>query len=295
MPNILPPVCDGASLTAYRDEIQSVAPELSLLMTFKLTREMTESTLKDLKQAGAIGGKLYPRGVTTNAEDGIARMEDIYPQLELMQAGNITLNIHAEAPGVFCLHRERQFLPEIAAVMTRFPNLKIVIEHVSDEDAVEFVLNGGPNLAATITVHHLLFTLDDVIGDCLRPHHFCKPVPKHPRDREAIRRAAVSGNPKFFLGTDSAPHPVMAKESATGCAGVYSAPTAIPLLTELFDELGALDKLEPFCSRHGAAFYGLPVNKGTIRMVRSSWTVPERVGDIIPLAAGKEIAWRLSE
>jgi dihydroorotase len=212
-----------------------------------------------------------------------------------MQAANMTFNVHAEAPGVFCLHREKQFLPEIAAAMTRFPNLKIVIEHVSDKDSVDFVLKGGPNLAATITVHHLLFTLDDVIGDCLRPHHFCKPVPKRPRDREAIRQAAMSGNSKFFLGTDSAPHLVMAKESASGCAGVYSAPTAIPLLTQLFDELGALNKLESFCSRHGAAFYGLPVNKGTIQMVRSTWKVPEMVGEIVPLAAGQEIAWRLGE
>ncbi|MBU6389666.1 dihydroorotase, partial [Patescibacteria group bacterium] len=241
-----------------------------------------------------VAGKLYPEGVTTNSEDGVNDIPALYPVFERMAKEEFILCLHGERPGVFSLDRETAFLPVLEEIATRFPNLKIVLEHVTTEAAVELVKKLPDTVAATITVHHLYLTLDDVIGDKIRPHHFCKPVAKRPEDRAALLAAATSGNPKFFLGTDSAPHAVETKECEAGCAGVYTAPVAIPLLAEIFERQNALDQLEGFTSFFGAEWYGLPPNAAHITLQKQEWIVPDRCGTVVPFRAGKKLTWKVT-
>lgn len=296
MPNIVPPVATARQVQEYRRRVRAAGGEgFGPLMTIKLLETTTPEVVYATRVSeGAVAAKLYPRGVTTNAEDGVT-LENfpgcLADTLGAMEQLGMVLSIHGEMPGAFCLDREVQFLSKVEKLRADFPKLKIVLEHITTETAVNFVARLPETVAATITVHHLFLTLDDVVGDTLQPHHFCKPVAKFPRDREALRQAALSGNPKFFLGTDSAPHPVSAKECAAGCAGVFTAPVALPLLAELFDDHGALDRLEPFIAEFGAAFYGLPRNREALELLRCSWTVPERIGDYVPFRAGQPIAW----
>jgi dihydroorotase len=212
-----------------------------------------------------------------------------------MQARGMLALFHGESPNadVFCLDRERKFLSVLKHIASAFPELKIVMEHVTTAEAIECVGTLPANVAATITVHHLFLTLNDVIGDKLAPHNFCKPVAKRPEDRNALLAAATSGNPKFFLGTDSAPHLQASKECAAGCAGVFTAPVAIPLLIELFDQYGDLGELEDFCSGYGADFYGLPRNERTITLIQKPWTVPSTYDGVVPFWAGKQLQWQM--
>jgi dihydroorotase len=298
MPNTLPPIASAEAVAEYRKSIIGATEGLDFepLMTFKLLPSIDAAEVARMREAGVIAGKLYPRGATTNAEDGVERLDDLFPLLEAMEEAGVVLSIHGEDPGAFSLDREYAFLPAVERVLKRFERLKVVLEHVSDARTVAFVESGPDRLAATITVHHLYLSLDDVIGGFIQPHHFCKPVAKRPEDRSGLRRAALSGNPRFFLGTDSAPHPMSAKECAEGCAGVYTAPVAMPLLTELFESEGGSDwvaLLEAFTSRFGAGFYGLSLNAGEVELIKESWEVPDRYGEVVPFRAGQELRWQV--
>ena len=265
------------------------------LMTIQVVPGTTPQTIDKARRAGVVAGKVYPLGVTTNSENGVSDFDALDPVFEAMQEVGMVLSLHGESPDptVFCLDREVEFLPIIVTIRSKFPRLKIVLEHVTTARAVGFIRLCPEGVAATITVHHLFLTLNDVIGGMLQPHHFCKPVAKRPQDRDALMEAALSGSPKFFLGTDSAPHLKEEKECDAGCAGIYTAPVALPLLTQFFETNGALGRLEDFVSRFGARFYGLPLNDGMVRLIRQPWTVPHDCGGIVPFQAGQSLAWQL--
>ena len=262
-------------------------------MTFKLNPNYTEQDLKDMMAVGVVAGKYYPAGVTTNSADGISDFEAVFPVVAMMEKLGLVLCVHGEEPGEFCLDREPAFIKRVETLAAKFPKLKIVFEHLSSARSVEAVKRLPANVAATFTVHHLMMTLDDIVGDALRPHHFYKPLPKRPEDRAAIREAAFSGNPKFFLGTDSAPHQQGKKECPCGAAGVYSAPVALPLLVQEFDRAGHLDKLPDFIAGFGADFYGLPRTTKQVEVLQEKWTVPTLVNGVVPLAAGQTLDWKI--
>lgn len=294
MPNTVPPITDDSALVGYRRVIETAAPGLKALMTFQILPNHDLEALKRLKAVGAVAGKLYPDGVTTNANTGIRSLEAIYPVLEHMQELGLVLCIHGEDPAAPLMEREARFLKHLKTLQRLFPTLRIVLEHISTRQGIEAVLEAGPNVAGTITVHHLLYTLDDLAGGLLNPHLFCKPVLKTPADRKAIQEAALSGNPKFFFGSDSAPHPREDKEGSLVRAGIYSMPVSLSLLTQFFEERGCLHRLEPFVSQFGAEFYGLPLNSGTITMEKEHWTVSRLYHNTVPLRAGETLTWRLA-
>lgn len=292
MPNLLPPVVTADDVDNYRQEILAVAKrEFTPLMTFKV---MENSKPADLYKAGCTAGKYYPKGVTTNSEDGNSSVDALFPVFEQMQANGLVLCIHGEEPGSFILDREKDFLTSLARIIENFPALRIVLEHVSTKDAVDFVKNGPDTLAATITPQHLLMTLDDVIGGNLQPHHFCKPVLKRPEDRTAIQDVVLSGNKKFFFGSDSAPHLKGAKECDCGCAGVYSAPVNMSLLIDFFFANNKIELLQGFTSEYGADFYELPRNTKLVTYIKKPWTVPGEYHGVVPLMAGQDLNWQLS-
>jgi len=293
MPNLVPPVVEGADVARYRAGIEAAAPGLKPLMAFKLMPRHTADQLKGLRLAGAVAGKVYPEGVTTNSDDGITDLRQIWALMPVLEELGLVVCCHGEKPGVFSLDREERFLDEFAETAEKFPGVKLVLEHVSTAAAVGRILALGQNVAATITLHHLEITLDDVIGGNLKPHLFCKPIAKRPSDREALRAAAFSGSHKFFFGSDSAPHHKGKKECAAGCAGVYSMPVALEGLVDVFDRAGQLERLEGFCAQFGADFYGLPRNTGTVELVREPWTVPDIVDGVVPYLAGESIPWRV--
>jgi dihydroorotase len=293
MPNTLPPVSDALRLREYKRQIEEAAPGFEALMTFKLNSSYTAEDLAILKSVGAIAGKYYPAGVTTNSQDGIGDFESVLPVVAEMEKMGFVLCLHGEEPGAFCLDREKEFLKRVDVLVAKFPKLRIVLEHLSTRDAVDAVKRWPANVSATITVHHLLHTLDDLIGDGLMPHHFCKPVVKRPEDRAALREAAFSGNPKFFLGTDSAPHLKGKKECPCGAAGVYSAPVAIPLLLQIFNDAGKMDKLADYIAGFGADFYKLPRTTRQLLLEENEWVVPADYHGVVPLAAGMKLRWKV--
>jgi dihydroorotase len=247
-----------------------------------------------------MAAKLYPAGATTNAENGVTRLENLYPVLAAMEEVGMPLLVHGEttAAEVDVFDRERRFIDDALLPLLRdFPGLRLVFEHITTADAADLVREGPPTLAATITPQHQLYNRNAILVGGIHPHFYCLPVLKRERHRQALVAAATSGHPRFFLGTDSAPHAIGAKESACGCAGIYSAHAAIELYAEVFDQAGALDKLEGFASFHGADFYGLPRNTEQIRLRREPWQVPERYAfgntQVRPLRAGETIGWRL--
>lgn len=270
-------------------------------MTLYLTDNLSPTEIAVAREAGWVhAAKLYPAGATTNSEDGVTHINRIYPVLEAMQRLDLPLLVHGEvtAGEVDVFDREKRFIDESMTTLLRdFPELRIVLEHITTDDAVRFVLDAPPNVAATITPHHLLYNRNAILAGGIRPHFYCLPVLKRERHRQALIKAATSGNSKFFLGTDSAPHPHEGKESACGCAGIYSAHAAIELYAEAFDQAGALDKLEGFSSLFGRDFYCMPLNKERVRLVREAWTVPDSYefggSRVVPLRAGETIAWRL--
>ncbi len=267
------------------------------LMTVKIIPETTPEIICEAKQAGAIAGKLYPDGVTTGSSGGVRNFEALNPIFAAMAEVGMVLCLHGEMPDVFCLHREEQFLKVLRDIRLAHPRLKIVLEHITTAAAVEAV-KSLPRVAATITVHHLHITLHDVIGDELHPHNFCKPVAKYPEDRTALVAAATSGDPKFFLGTDSAPHLRQNKECANGCAGVYvPGAIAMPLLAQLFHREEAVDRLAAFTSVNGATFYGLEptTEEDSIVLVNDEWKIPTLMDGIVPFKAGEKIHWRVPE
>lgn len=303
MPNLKPPLVTLQQIIDYKQRIQSTIPpgaEFEPLMTLYLTASMSTELMRQAKESGLVTAlKLYPAGVTTHSEAGISNLAAIYPLLAAMEEQDLPLLVHGESnnPAVDIFDREKYFLDDLAKIQTSFPSLRIVLEHITTEDAVQLVLAGGKNLAATITVHHLMFNRNHLLAGGIHPHLYCLPILKRSHHQEALLNAAISGNHKFFLGSDSAPHSMMTKESACGCAGIYSGHAAIELYAEVFDSLGSLDKLESFASHYAADFYRLARSKTTITLVRQEWTVPEQLqfGDeaLVPLRAGTTIRWRM--
>jgi dihydroorotase len=301
MPNLTPPVTTPERLIAYLDSLKKHLKRTTPLLTFKLLAQTTPEMVRALRDAGAVAGKLYPEGVTTNSQDGIGRECLLRPQdvprfldaLHEMERLDLALCLHGEMPGTFCLDREHEFLPFVAWLVDAFPKLRVVLEHITTAEAARLVKDAsdrGKRLAATITAHHLMLTLDDVIGDKLRPHHFCKPIAKRPQDVEALW--AVVRHPAFFLGSDTAPHLVPDKECAEGCAGVFSAPVLPEVLASLFEARDALDALPDFVAGRGNAFYGLREQNATLRLVKQEWRVPDQCGGVVPYLAGRQLAWR---
>jgi len=304
MPNLRPPVTTTALALAYRDRIRAAVPaglDFEPLMTLYLTDNLPPDEIARAKEAGVVAAKLYPAGATTNSDAGVTDLRKIHATLEAMQAHGLLLLVHGEVtdPQVDVFDREKAFIDTRLIPLRRdFPELKIVFEHITTKEAAQYVAEADERLGATITAHHLLYNRNAIFTGGIRPHYYCLPVLKREEHRQALVAAATSGSPKFFLGTDSAPHPAHLKEHASGCAGCYTAHAAIELYAEAFEAAGALNRLEGFASFHGADFYGLPRNTGTITLRREAWTPPESVpfGDaqLKPLRGGETLTWRLA-
>jgi dihydroorotase len=306
MPNLKPPVTTVAMAREYRARMLAALPDgaaFEPLMTLYLTETTTTDDIASAAGSGIVHGvKLYPAGATTHSEAGVRNVEGVYPVIEAMQRHNLVLQVHGEVvdPDIDIFDREPVFIERVLAPLhARYPDLKIVLEHITTADAAQFVADAGATVAATITPQHLLYNRNALFAGGLRPHHYCLPVLKREPHRQAIIAAATGGNPKFFLGTDSAPHTKGAKESACGCAGIYTAHAALELYAEAFEAANALDKLEAFASRFGPAFYGLPVNADTIALAQHPWQVPAVYpfgrDTLVPLRAGETVHWRLAE
>ncbi len=300
MPNLKPPVTTVAQALNYRAEILSVLPQgarFTPLMTLYLTAATTLAEIKaaaDCEHVYAV--KLYPAGATTNSDAGVANINAIYPLLAALEKYQLPLLLHGEVTDDSCdiFDRERVFIDRHLTAITRdFPNLRVVLEHVTTSEAVQFVEAASDKVAATITPQHLLFNRNAILAGGIKPHYYCLPILKREQHRLALVNAATSGNPKFFLGTDTAPHLTDLKENACGCAGCYSAFAALELYAEAFEQADALDKLEGFASFYGADFYRLPRNTDTVTLEKSTWTVPNAYGDITPLKAGEPLGWKL--
>jgi dihydroorotase len=299
MPNLAPPVTSVGDAAAYRDRIIAAAgTDFTPLMTCYLTDNVEPDGLaRGFADGVWVAAKLYPAGATTNSAQGVTDIRNVYPALGRMQAIGMILCVHGEVtdPTVDVFDREAVFIDRILSPLARdFPELKIVFEHITTRQAVEFVADAPATVAATITPQHLHLNRNALFQGGLRPHAYCLPVVKREEHRLAVRKAAVSGSPKFFLGTDSAPHAREAKESACGCAGIFNAPFALESYAAVFDEEGALDRLEAFASEHGPIFYGLPLNEGTVILERAPTPVPEAVDGLVPFHAGETLRWRLA-
>ena len=304
MPNLRPPVTTTAAALAYRERIRAAVPEgLSFepLMTLYLTDNLPPEEIKRAQDAGVVAVKLYPAGATTNSDAGVTDLRKTYATLEAMQRAGMPLLVHGEvtAPEIDLFDREAVFIDtQLVPLRRDFPELKIVLEHITTREAAQYVQEADRFTAATITAHHLLYNRNAIFMGGIRPHYYCLPVLKREQHRLALVHAATSGSSKFFLGTDSAPHAAQLKENASGCAGCYTANTAMELYAEAFDAAGALNKLEGFASFHGPDFYGLARNTGSITLRRENWTVPESFafGEALlkPLRAGEVLQWKLA-
>ena len=305
MPNLRPPVTTVEQAAAYRDRILAALPDGSTfdpLMTLYITDNMPASEIVKAKAAGFVKAvKLYPAGATTNSDSGVTSFDKVMGTLEKMAELGIPLLVHGEVtdPAVDVFDREAVFIDRILEpLVNRLPQLKVVMEHITTAQAADFILHAPDNIAATVTVHHLLMNRNALFTGGIRPHHYCLPVLKREIHRERLSAAVMSGSHKFFLGTDSAPHARHTKETSCGCAGMYTAHAALPLYAEAFEAAGALDKFEAFASFNGPAFYNLPVNAGTVTLKKESWTVPAEfaAGDdtLVPLRAGEQIHWQLA-
>jgi dihydroorotase len=306
MPNLRPPVTTVALAAEYRQRILANLPEglkFEPLMTLYLTDNTAPDEIDRAVDSGFVRAvKLYPAGATTNSDAGVTAIEKVYPVLERMQKLGLALCVHGEVThaDVDVFDREREFIDRVLAPLAQaFPGLRTVFEHITTREAAQYVSEAGPNVAATITAHHLLMNRNHMLVGGIRPHHYCLPVLKRETHRQALLAAATSDNPRFFLGTDSAPHAKSTKETACGCAGCYTEHAAIELYAEAFESVDALDRLEAFASFNGADWYGLPRNREQIKLVKDAWTVPATLdylpGDpIVPLRAGETIAWRLA-
>ncbi len=305
MPNLKPPVTTVEQAAAYRERILAALPagsDFTPLMTLYLTDDTAPEQIRAAARSGFVHGvKLYPAGATTHSDAGVTDIRHAYPALEAMQRENLPLQVHGEVTDrdVDVFDRESVFIDRVMIPLRRdFPGLRVVFEHITTARAAQYVRDAEEGVAATITAHHLLYNRNAIFAGGLRPHWYCLPVLKRETHRLALLEAAASGNPRFFLGTDSAPHAQRLKEHAAACAGCYTAPHALELYASAFEMAGALDRLEGFASRHGPAFYGLPLNRGRIRLRREPWQIPASLpfpGDaIVPLAAGETLQWRLA-
>ena len=303
MPNLRPPVTTAAQALAYKERIQAAVPvgvAFEPLMTLYLTDNLPPDEIKRAKDAGVVAAKLYPAGATTNSDAGVTDLRKTYKTLEAMQKEGLLLLVPGEvtSPESDLFDREAVFIDQQLIPLRRdFPELKIVFEHITTKEAAQYVRDADKFTAATITAHHLLYNRNAIFTGGIRPHYYCLPVLKRETHRLALVEAAVGNNTRFFLGTDSAPHPAHLKEHASGCAGCYTAHAAIELYAEAFEAAGALHKLEPFASFNGADFYGLPRNTGTVTLKKESWTPPESYafgeGQLKPLRSGESLAWRM--
>ncbi|MBK6614379.1 dihydroorotase [Ottowia sp.] len=304
MPNLKPPVTTAAQALAYKERILQAVPEgaaFEPLMTLYLTDNTPPGEIARAAAAGVVALKLYPAGATTNSDAGVTDVRKTYAALEAMQQHGLKLLVHGEVTDadIDLFDREAVFIDRVLQPLRRdFPGLKIVFEHITTREAAQYVAEAGPHTAATLTAHHLLYNRNAIFQGGIRPHYYCLPVLKREVHRQALVHAATSGSPRFFLGTDSAPHPAQLKEHASGCAGCYTAHAALELYAAAFEAAGALDRLEGFASFHGPDFYGLPRNAGTVTLRRESWTPPESYpfgeARLKALAGGEPLAWRLA-
>ncbi|MCG8415669.1 MAG: dihydroorotase [Pseudomonadales bacterium] len=306
MPNLLPPVTTVAAAMDYRERILAAVPggiSFRPLMTLYLTDNLATDEIDRLAESSeVVAVKYYPAGATTNSENGVTDIKHVMPTLERMAELNVPLLIHGEVtdPEIDIFDREKHFIEQVLAPLrSHLPELKTVLEHITTKDSVQYVSSENENIAATLTVHHLLHNRNDLLAGGVRPHFYCLPILKRSSHQEALIAAAISGNEKFFLGTDSAPHARSLKETACGCAGIYTAPAALELYAEVFEQHGALDKLENFASVFGPRFYGLETNSETISLTRQSWEMPDQyqLADdvVIPLRAGEAVSWQLDQ
>ncbi len=303
MPNLVPPVTNGESAKAYHQRIMAHATTAHFkpLMTLYLTDNTSAQDILDAKASGLVyAAKLYPAGATTNSSSGVTDVANLSEVFAAMQSVGMLLLIHGEVTSsdIDIFDREQVFIDTILRpLVSNYPDLKVVLEHITTKNAVDFVMSAGDNIAATITAHHLMYNRNDMLVGGIKPHYYCLPILKRNIHQQALRAAATSGNKKFFLGTDSAPHAKGAKESSCGCAGVYSSFAAIELYAEVFEEENALDKLEAFASLNGANFYQLPINSDKITLVKKSWQVAKTMsfGDdvVVPIRAGEEVLWQV--
>jgi dihydroorotase len=299
MPNLVPPVTSVEAAGAYRDRICAAAGgDFTPLMTAYLTDQADPAELARGFDKGIwVAAKLYPAGATTNSDNGVTAIRNIYPALERMQAIGMVLCVHGEAtdPDVDIFDREAVFIDRVLShLVDDFPDLKIVFEHITTAEAADFVRDAPETVAATVTPHHLHINRNAIFAGGLRPHAYCLPVAKRERHRLAVRKAATSGSAKFFLGTDSAPHARSAKESACGCAGIFNAPFALESYATMFEEEEALDRFEAFASEHGANFYGLPLNENKVTLERVEQIIPDEVVGLVPFHAGESLKWRFA-
>lgn len=304
MPNLVPPVVNAEMAVLYKERILASRPEGSdfmPLMTLYLTDKTTVEDIQTAKQAGVVAVKMYPAGATTNSDSGVTSVESRYPVFEALAANDMLLLIHGEVTHnhVDIFDREKEFIDQhMTKIVESVPNLKVVFEHITTKDAADFVLSAREGVAATITPQHLMMNRNDMLVGGVRPHNYCLPVLKRSTHQQALREVVASGSNRFFLGTDSAPHARHKKENACGCAGCYSAWSALELYTQVFEELGALDKLEGFASLHGPDFYGLPRNTDTVTLIKEEWQVPDSINlangePIVPFYSGQEVSWKL--
>ncbi|GGF86404.1 dihydroorotase [Alteromonas lipolytica] len=305
MPNLVPPVTNASLAMAYKERILAARPagsQFEPLMTLYLTNETTPADITAAKAAGVTACKLYPAGATTNSDAAVKGISALYPVFEQMQKDGMLLLVHGEVTEshVDIFDREKVFIDQyMVKIVQDFPALKVVFEHITTGDAADFVLAHGANVGATITPQHLLLNRNDLLVGGVRPHNYCLPVLKRNTHQARLREVVAEGSKKFFLGTDSAPHAKHRKENACGCAGCYSAWSAIELYAEVFEQLNAMDKFEDFASNNGPDFYGLPRNEGTITLVKESWQVPELVTladgtEMVPFFAGQTLNWKLA-
>lgn len=302
MPNLVPPVMSADQAVGYKERILAQLPgdhNFDPLMVIYLTDNTTPEQIIEAKKAGVVACKLYPAGATTNSDSGVTDLSKVYPALEAMQENDMRFLMHGEVTDadIDIFDREKVFIDRtLIGLEKQFPALKMVLEHITTKDAAQFVASAGDNVAATITAHHLLFNRNHMLAGGIRPHYYCLPILKRNTHQEALIAAATSGSPKFFLGTDSAPHTKDKKEAACGCAGAYTAYHGIELYAQAFDNAGKLDKLEDFASTFGPKFYGLPCNTDTITLTKTDWQVPNTLplGDdvLAPLLAGETIHWK---
>ncbi|MDP1603473.1 MAG: dihydroorotase [Legionella sp.] len=304
MPNLKPALTSIESLLAYRDRINAVSPKnkpFEPYMTFYLNEHVSPDELMACKHYPFIlGAKLYPAGATTNSEEGARSLTELYPLLEVMQDSDLVLQVHGEVTHGDIFEREELFITEyLQPLIANFPRLRIVLEHISTKAAVDFVRESPDTVAATITPHHLLYNRNQLLAGGVKPHYYCLPVLKHESQQVALQKAAISGNPKYFAGTDSAPHAKSAKENACGCAGIYSSPFAVAMYAQLFDKLNHLASLNAFMSNFGADFYRLPHNKDHLVLIKKEQTIPCMLplgeDHVIPVAAGERLSWSIYE
>ncbi len=305
MPNLVPPVVNAQMALDYQSRIMAALPadsDFQPLMTLYLTNQTSQQDIITAKSSGVVAAKLYPAGATTNSDAAVKGVNALFPVFEEMAKQGMLLLVHGEVTEshVDIFDREKLFIEQhLASIVAAFPDLKVVFEHITTEDAAQFVLDSSDNVAATITPQHLMLNRNDLLVGGIKPHNYCLPVLKRSTHQQALRKAVASGSKKFFLGTDSAPHDKHSKESACGCAGCYSAWSAIELYASVFEELDALDKLEGFASEYGADFYGLPRNQGKITLIKQDWQIPEQIvlpngNPIVPFFAGQTVKWQLA-